>query len=180
MDRLPPSIRVVADPTDGATDAQRGRISAGSPGSDGEWDERSGGFPGVRSAPGHGAQDAGLFGATRLPAKGPAAPAQTRALHRRHRPHPGRGSQGSQKAAPHRQAHLREAQGRVRLRRSVHHHQGLRPGASPADQGDVRPVVPSAGAQPVRLRRGPGGHRRRGAEGPLLRPRPATQRTAAL
>ena len=42
MDRLPPSIRVVADPTDGATDAQRGRISAGSPGSDGEWDERSG------------------------------------------------------------------------------------------------------------------------------------------
>ena len=63
LDRLPPSIRVVADPTDGATDAQRGRISAGSPGSDGEWDERSGGFPGVRSAPGHGAQDAGLFGA---------------------------------------------------------------------------------------------------------------------
>ena len=76
------------------------------------------------------------------------------ALHRRHGPHPGRGSQGSQEAAPHRQAHLREAQGRVRLRRSVHHSQGLRPGASPTDRGDVCPVVPSAGARPMRPRRG--------------------------
>ena len=73
MDRLPPSIRVVADPTDGATDAQRGRISAGLPGSDGGGDGHPGGGAGVWVAPGYGAKDAGLFGATRLPAKGAAA-----------------------------------------------------------------------------------------------------------
>ena len=39
-----------------------------------------------------------------------------------------------------------------------------------------RAAVPSAGPRPVRLRRGPGGHRRRGAPGPLLRHRPAPQR----
>ena len=43
-------------------------------------------------------------------------------------------------------------------------------------KGDVRAVVPSAGPRPVRLRRGPGGHRRRGAKGPLFRHRPAPQR----
>ena len=42
--------------------------------------------------------------------------------------------------------------------------------------GDVRPSVSSAGPRPVRLRRGPGGHRRCAAEGPLLRHRPAPQR----
>ena len=84
------------------------------------------------------------------------------------------------KAAPHRQAHLREAQGRVRLRRSVHHRQGLHPRASPTDQGDVRPVVPSAGARPVRLRRGPGGRRRRGAEGPPASSSTCPTATAAL
>ena len=38
------------------------------------------------------------------------------------------------------------------------------------------PLSHCAGPRPVRLRRGPGGHRRRGAEGPLLRYRPAPQR----
>ena len=64
----------------------------------------------------------------------------------------------------------------VRVRRRIHHGQGLCKRESPSDQGDVRAVVPSAGPRPVRLRRGPGGHRRRGAEGPLLRHRPAPQR----
>ena len=69
--------RVVADPLDGARDVQRGRISADSPGGDGGGHERPGGFPGVRAAPGHGAQDAGLFSAAGLPAKEPTAPAQS-------------------------------------------------------------------------------------------------------
>ncbi len=67
-------------------------------------------------------------------------------------------------------------QGRVRVRRPVHHRQGLREGASPPVSGDVRTPVPSAGPRPVRLRRGPGDHRRCGAEGPLLHPGPAPQR----
>ena len=46
---------------DGATDVQGGRISAGSPGGDGGWDEHPGGLPGVRPAPGHGAHNAGLL-----------------------------------------------------------------------------------------------------------------------
>ena len=85
----------------------------------------------------------------------------------------------SQEAAPHGQAHLRAAQGRVRVRRRIHHGQGLCKRESPSDQGDVRPSVPCAGPRPVRLRRGPGGHRRRGAQGPLLRHRPAPQRRLA-
>ena len=41
------------------------------------------------------------------------------------------------------------------------------------------PLSHAAGPRPVRLRRGPGGHRRGGAEGPLFRPGPAPQPTAA-
>ena len=67
-------------------------------------------------------------------------------------------------------------QGRVRVRRWIHHSQGLCKRESPSDQGDVRPSVPCAGPRPVRLRRGLGGHRRRGAQGPLLRNRPVPQR----
>ena len=97
-------------------------------------------------------------------------------LHRRHRPHPGRRPQGPQEAASHGPTHLRAAQGRVRVRRRIHHGQGLRERTPPPDPGDVRAPVASAGARPVRLRRGPGGYRRSGAEGPLLRPGPAPQR----
>ena len=43
------------------------------------------------------------------------------------------GSRPSQEAAPHRQAHLRPTEGRVRLRRQVHDRQGLRPRASTPD-----------------------------------------------
>ena len=58
--------------------------------------------------------------------------------------------------------------GRVRVRRSVHHSQGLCKRASLPDQGDVRAVVPSAGTRPVRLRRGLGGHRRAWSERPTV------------
>ena len=52
-------------------DVSRGAVRASSPVGDGGRDEPSGGLPGVRPAPGHGAQDAGLVGAARLPAAGP-------------------------------------------------------------------------------------------------------------
>ena len=45
-----------------------------------------GSCPGVRPAPGHGAQNAGLLRAAGLPATDPAQEAQAGALHRRHRP----------------------------------------------------------------------------------------------
>ena len=91
------------------------------------------------------------------------------ALHRRHRPNPDRRPQTSQEGAPHSPADLPAAQGRACVRRPVHHSQGLRQGASPPVAGNVRAPVPSAGPSPVRLWRGPVGHRRRGTESPLLR-----------
>ena len=51
-------------------DVLRGAVRASSPGLHGGRDERSGGVPGVWPAPGHGAQDAGLLGATRIPPPG--------------------------------------------------------------------------------------------------------------
>ena len=53
------------------------------------------------------------------------------ALHRRHRPNPGRRPQASQEAAPHSPADLPATQGRAWVRRPVHHSQGLREGAPP-------------------------------------------------
>ena len=60
--------RLEVEPTGGATDVQSGSVSAGPQGGDGGGDEHPGGGAGVRVAPGHGAQDAGLFGAAGLPA----------------------------------------------------------------------------------------------------------------
>ena len=157
-------------------DVQGGRISAGSPGGDGGGDEHTGSCPGVRPAPGHGAQNTGLLRAAGLPATDPAQEAQAGALHRRQRPDPGGRSRASQEAATHCQAHLRAPQGRIRQGRRIHHGQGLRQRASPSDKGDVRAPVPCAGTRAVRLRRGSGSHRWRGAEGPLFRHRPAPQR----
>ena len=111
---------------DGATDVQGGRISAGSPGGDGGWDEHAGSSPDVWPAPGHRAQDAGLLRAAGVPETDPAPASQAGAFYRRHRPDPGGRPQASQEAAPHGQAHLRAAQGRVRFRRWIHHSQGLR------------------------------------------------------
>ena len=98
------------------------------------------------------------------------------ALHRRHRPDTGIRPSRSQEAATHRQADPRAAQGRVRIRRRIHHRQGLCTGAPPPDAGDVRAAVSCAGPRPMRLRRGLGGHGRGGAEGPLLRLGPTPQR----
>ena len=57
-------------------DVQRGGISADSPGDDGGGDEHSGSLSGVRPAPGHGEQDAGLLGPAGLPAADPTPEAQ--------------------------------------------------------------------------------------------------------
>ena len=127
---------------DGATDVQSGRISAGPKGGDGGWDEPAGSSPDVWPAPGHRAQDAGVLRAAGVPETDPAPASQAGALHRRHRPDPGGRSRAPQEAAPHGQAHLRASQGRVRVRRWIHHGQGLRQRESPSDQGDVRAVVP--------------------------------------
>ena len=51
-------------------DVPRGNVRARSPGLHGGRDERSGSLPGVWPAPGHGAQDAGLLGAPRIPTPG--------------------------------------------------------------------------------------------------------------
>ena len=71
-------------------------------------------------------------------------------------------------SATRHQAHLRAPQGRIRIRRrstpSVKDY--VRENRRWQTQGDVRAAVPSAGPRPVRLRRGPGGHRRRGARRP--------------
>ena len=47
----------------GVKDVHGGTVRSGAPGLHGGGDEHSGGCPGVRSAPGHGAQDAGVLGA---------------------------------------------------------------------------------------------------------------------
>ena len=52
---------------EGVKDVQGGTVRACAPGLHGGGDEHAGGCPGVRSAPGHGAQDAGVLGATRVP-----------------------------------------------------------------------------------------------------------------
>ena len=61
---------------EGAMDVCSGDVCAGSAGLHGGRDERSGGLAGVWPAPGHGAQDAGLVGPTRVPTAGPTRPAQ--------------------------------------------------------------------------------------------------------
>ena len=92
---------------DSATDVQSGRVSADSPGGDGGWDEHPGDCADVWPAPGHGAQDAGLFGPAGLSPAVSAKEAQAGAFYRRHRPDPGGRPKASQEAAPHGQAHLR-------------------------------------------------------------------------
>ena len=61
-------------------DVPGGRVSTGPTSGDGGWDEHSGGVPGVRPAPGHGAQDCGLLSAAGLPATDPAPASQAGAL----------------------------------------------------------------------------------------------------
>ena len=97
-------------------------------------------------------------------------------LHRSNRPDSGRRPEAYEEAAPHGQAHPLTNQGRVRVRRRIHHRQSLRQRESPPDRDDVRAFVPFTGPCPVRLRRGFGDHRRGGAEGPLLHPASAAQR----
>ena len=68
--------KVDYQPVEGAMDVFSGDVRSGAAGLPGGGHERSGGLPGVRPAPGHGAQDAGLFGAARLPARRPTTATQ--------------------------------------------------------------------------------------------------------
>ena len=52
---------------DGARNVQSGIVSAGPQGGDGGWFEHPGGLPGVRAAPGHCTEDAGLLRPSGLP-----------------------------------------------------------------------------------------------------------------
>ena len=68
--------RLEVEPMDGAMDVQGGGISAGSQGGDGGGDEHPGEGAGVRVAPGHRAQDAGILGTAGLPAADSTAASQ--------------------------------------------------------------------------------------------------------
>ena len=162
---------------DGATDVQRGRISTGSPGGDGGWDEHAGSSP-------------GCFGLHRDTVRKMLAYSVPPGYRRQSPP-------GKPKLEPYTGVIDRILEDDLRRPRKQRHtakriferlrdEYGFDGGYttvkdyvrenSPSDQGDVRPSVPCAGPRPVRLRRGPGGHRRRGAQGPLLRHRLAPQR----
>ena len=69
MKTVPPAAfhRVGGNSMEGVKDVQGGTVRAGAPGLHGGRNEHTGGCPGVRSAPGYGAQDAGVLGATRVP-----------------------------------------------------------------------------------------------------------------
>ena len=75
---VPPGVFHGADiqPMEGAMDVSRGHIFSGAPGLPGGGNERSGGFPGVRRASGHGAQDAGECDAAGLHAAAAASQAE--------------------------------------------------------------------------------------------------------
>ena len=75
---VPPAAfhRVVSNSMEGAEDVQGGDVRAGAPGLHGGWYEHAGGGAGVRTAPGHGAQDAEVLGASRVSSKIAAAPSQ--------------------------------------------------------------------------------------------------------
>ena len=82
--------KVDYQPLEGEMDVSSGDVRSSAAGLHGGRHECSGSLPGVRPAPGHGAQDAGLLGSTRLPAPRPTPPAEVGALHRRDRRDPGR------------------------------------------------------------------------------------------
>ena len=72
----PATFYVDYQPVEGEMDVSSGDVRSGAAGLHGGGDECSGSLPGVRPAPGHGAQDAGLLSAARLPATDPAASTQ--------------------------------------------------------------------------------------------------------
>ena len=75
---VPPATfyKVDYQPLEGETDVSSGDVRSGAAGRHGGRHERSGSLPGVRPAPRHGAQDAGLLGAAGLPARGSATATQ--------------------------------------------------------------------------------------------------------
>ena len=161
--------RVELNPKEGAMDVSRGTLSARPKSLHGGRHERPGSLPGVRPAPRHRAQDDRVLHSSGLPKAEPSQKAEDRAVHRGHRPDTGGRPERFEEATPHRQAHLRASEGRVRVRWQVHHRQGLRPRAWAQDPGDVRSSVPSPWTRSMRLWRGVGGHRRGEAQDTLLR-----------
>ena len=71
---------------EGVEDVQGGVVRAGAAGLHGGGDEHAGGCPGVRAAPGYGAQDAGVFGATRVSSSVTAPPPHRPTAPPPHRP----------------------------------------------------------------------------------------------
>ena len=163
---------------DGATDVQSGRISAGPKGGDGGWDEHAGSSPDVWPAPGHRAQDAGLLRAARVTAETDLRPESPKL-----EPYTGVIDRilEDDLSRPRKQRHTAK-----RIFERLRDEYGFDGGYTTVkdyvreNRRQTRemfvPSVPSAGTRPVRLRGGPGGHRRRGAQGPLLHPGPAPQR----
>ena len=149
---------------EGVKDVQGGTVRSSAPGLHGGRDEHARGCPRVRSAPGHGAQDAGVLGASRVPSTvtGPSSLSWTHTGG--DRPDTGGGPQSSEEAAAHCEADLRAPESGAQLHRQVHDSQGLRARAASPDARDVRSAVPPCRSRPVRLRSGEGGDRRSGAD----------------
>ena len=93
---------------------------------------------------------------------------ETGRLHRGHRSNPHRRSAAPEETTAHGQAHLGALMRRARLHGRLHDCQRLRAQAEAGRARDVRAARASAGRRPGRLRRSPGGHRRRRMQGALL------------
>ena len=72
---------------EGVKDVQGGSVRASAPGLHGGGDEHAGGCPSVRSAPGYGAQDAGVLGASRVSPAVAATPTEAGPVPRGDRPY---------------------------------------------------------------------------------------------
>ncbi len=143
------SHRVEPDPKGGEKDVQRGTVYACPKSLHGGRHERPGGVPRVRPAQRHRPQDDQVRRSAGLPQAKASQKTQDRPVHRSHRRDTALRYESAEEAAPHRQAHLRAAEGRARVRGQVHHRQGLRSRASAHDPGDVRSPFPSRRARPA-------------------------------
>ena len=85
-DTVPPTAfcKVDYQPLEGEMDVYGGDVRSGAAGLPGGRDECSGSLPGVRSASGHGAQDAGLLGSARRTSPPPASRYENRSSGRSH------------------------------------------------------------------------------------------------
>ena len=91
---------------EGGLDVQGGDVPASSQGLLCRRDERSRGCAGIRTAPGHGAQDAQVLGTSRVSTRPTASSTEAGPIQGSDRPDPGAGSDLTEEAASHRQAYL--------------------------------------------------------------------------